>query len=354
VLCVLKLDGVGDFYALTLTTALYTFLFSVFVAIARGIYVIVTQNFRLNKTVVRYFIATLVGFLAFTPWIWVAIANYPRLQASANWITERKLPPLQLVSTWIQNIGSIFINSSSLGRFLSLLILLLVGYAIYFLCRNTSKKVWLFLLTLFGVTALALALPDVISGGQRSTMSRFLIPCYLSIQIIVAYLLATKLAHKFITKWKQRFWLIVLVAPFSGGVFSSGAIARSEITWNRVKNSHDAHLARTINAASKPLVVVNNFQTLYDSNISYLFSFSHLLNAKVKLQLVPANDIPKIPDGFSDIFIYNPCAAQESKRGLDRAFQKLQAGLEQGQNYNLEPVKSSQPMLLWRAVLNSD
>lgn len=140
-LCVLKLDGVGDFYALTLTTALYTFLFSVFVAIARGIYVIVTQNFRLNKTVVRYFIATLVGFLAFTPWIWVAIANYPRLQASTNWITERKLPPLQLVSMWIQNIGSIFINSSSLGRFLSLLILLLVGYAIYFLCRNTSKKV---------------------------------------------------------------------------------------------------------------------------------------------------------------------------------------------------------------------
>ena len=338
-------------YALTLATALYSFLFSVFVAIAHGIYVIVTQ-IRLSKTVINYLIATLVGFLAFAPWIWVAIANYPRLQASTNWMTDRKLPPLHLARMWIQNLGIIFINSGELERILFLLILLLVGYAIYFLCRNTSIKVWLFLLTLFGVTSLALALPDLISGGQISTMPRFLIPCYLSIQIIVAYLLSTKMT-KPIVRWQQGFWLFVTIALFAGGVFSSGAIAQSEITWNRVKNAHDANLARTIHVATKPLVVVNNFQTRYDSNISYLFSFSHLLDAKVKLQLVPANDIPKIPAGFSDIFIYNPCAAQESKRGLDRAFQKLQAGLKQGQNYKLEPVKISQPVLLWRVIHSS-
>ena len=72
-------------------------------------------------------------------------------------------------------------------------VLVIVGYAVYFLCSETSKQVWLFVLTVMAVTALAVVLPDVILGGIRSTKARYLFPTYLGMQIAVAYLLATKI-----------------------------------------------------------------------------------------------------------------------------------------------------------------
>lgn len=76
----------------------------------------------------------------------------------------------------------------------TLILLAIVGYAVYFLCSETSKQVWLFVLTLMAVTAVAVMLPDVILGGIRSTKPRYLFPTYLGMQIAVAYLLATKIS----------------------------------------------------------------------------------------------------------------------------------------------------------------
>jgi len=63
-------------YAITLTISLYTFLWSGFVALAHGIYVIAIAKFKLNETVRNYLIASLVSFLAFTPWMTVAVGDF--------------------------------------------------------------------------------------------------------------------------------------------------------------------------------------------------------------------------------------------------------------------------------------
>ncbi|MEG4573035.1 hypothetical protein QUA56_10115 [Microcoleus sp. N3A4] len=55
-------------------------------------------------------------------------------------------------------------------------------------------QVWLFVLAVMAVTALAVVLPDVILGGIRSTKTRYLFPTYWGMQIAVAYLLATKIS----------------------------------------------------------------------------------------------------------------------------------------------------------------
>ena len=74
----------------------------------------------------------------------------------------------------------------------SLILFVIVCYAVYFLCDETNKQVWLLVLTM-AVTALAMLLPDVILGGIRSTKARYLFPTYLGMQIAVAYLLAAKI-----------------------------------------------------------------------------------------------------------------------------------------------------------------
>ena len=261
-------------------------------------------------------------------------------------MTTNAIPLLQLAYSWISNIGGIFFKSTKFDNLLLTLIIILVGYSFYFIYNCTAKTVWLFILTLFGVTALALLVPDIIFGGQRAIQARFLIPCYLSIQLAVSHLMATKISFKSVA-WQQKFWLILTLAVFTGGVISSAIYSQSEVPWTKLKNSRDYKIARAINQASNPLVVVSNYPS-NDNNVSYLFSFSHLLEPKVKLQLVDGNNIPSIPDGFSNIFIYNPCIISTEKQGLANEFKLLLFELKQKQNYQAEPVKISQPVLLWR------
>ncbi len=331
-------------YALTLAISLYTFLFSVFIAIGHGIYVISSAH---SKMVSAYLKATFIGFIAFIPWFLVVVNSHKRVNDSTSWMTNTAIPLLQLASLWLKNIGGIFFKSTKFDLFLLTVIITFLGYSFYFVFRHTAKIVWLFILTLFGVTALALLVPDITFGGQRSIQARFLIPCYLSIQLAVSHLIATKISCKNVAILQHKFWLVVTLAIFTGGVISSAIFSQSEVPWTKLKNYNDYKIARTINQATNPLVVVSNYPS-YDTNVSYLFSFSHLLDAKVKLQLVDGNNIPSIPEGFSNIFIYNPAAISTAKQGLANEFKVLLFKLKQEQNYQAKPVEISQPVLLWR------
>lgn len=50
--------------------------------------------------------------------------------------------------------------------YLMIPVLGLIGYSFYYLYRQPSERVWWFILTLIEVTALALAVPDLITGGS--------------------------------------------------------------------------------------------------------------------------------------------------------------------------------------------
>ncbi|GAQ00098.1 hypothetical protein [Leptolyngbya sp. NIES-2104] len=52
-------------------------------------------------------------------------------------------------------------------------------YALYFLMIKAPPAARWFLLSLMGVTFVALFLPDVLTDSRRSTAYRYLMPCYL-------------------------------------------------------------------------------------------------------------------------------------------------------------------------------
>jgi hypothetical protein len=71
----------------------------------------------------------------------------------------------------------------------------------------------------------------------------------------------------------------------------------------------------------------------YQFNLGEILALSHQLDLKVKLLLVEEPHIPNIPDGFSDVFLFNPS-------------QTLQNGLEKERSQKIERV--DERSRLWR------
>lgn len=338
-------------YAITLTAALYTFLFSAFVAIAHGIYILVSKGFHWTKTVRLYLLTTMLALIAFAPWLAILIRNYGRLRDSTNWISEAKIPTWQLILSWGNTIQLVFFNPHEFNIITVPLVLFLCGYSIYFIYRNSTQS-WLFIFNLLAIAALLLAIPDFLTNGQRTLQARFLIPCYLSIQISVAYLLTRKITSPYFPKWHKQIWSWIAIVTLTGGMFSSTKIAYSETAWNKGKNQNDLEIARIVNQTAKPLLVVSNYQSLYDCNATYLFSFSHLLKPKIKLLLANQSSI-SIPDNsFSKIFLYNPCSLTEFDFKADRGVLRLITRLKAKQNYQLKPINVAQSNVLWSIELS--
>jgi uncharacterized membrane protein len=308
-------------YAVTVALSLYCHLLSGLVFIGHGIYVFTSERFRPSKTFTAYLLASSFGILTFTPWLAVIVINNKRLFATTDW-TKAPLPFLSLLKAWSLYLSRIFISwnyeYNDFSIYLALPILILVLYSIYFLCSQTPQRVWLFILTLMGVTALALLLPDLILGGRRSTVAPYPFPCYLGIQLTVAYLLATKITFKSTNTQRVKLWKIVTILLISGGVLSGAISSQAETWWGW--SEFDVQIARIINQTTHPLVI---------SDVPLggvgVIPLSHRLNPTVRLLLIAEPNIPQIPENFTHVFLYNPS-------------EKLRSELEQKQNMKTELV----------------
>ena len=296
--------AIWSIYAVTLAISLYTFLWSAFIAVAHGIYVIITAKFQFTETVRTYLLASLVGFLAFMPWITVVIGDFFQFLISADkTTTQSSLIPI--FPFLLMQLSRIFfdIDLSSenyLGYLITPFFLTLVGYSIYFVCRTTNYKVWSFIITLIVVPALPLIMPDFIAGGIRSSTEPYLIPSYLGIQVAVAYLLATQVYNG--NGSRRRIWHIIMALVIISGLISSKVSSQAETWWNKGMNYGNPQVAQIINQTTRPLLISDAL----GNNYGNVFSLSYLLEPKVRFLLVNNQKNPKIPDSFTDVFLLNP------------------------------------------------
>jgi uncharacterized membrane protein len=306
-------------YAVTVALGLYTFLFSGLVTIAHGFYVVLIERLRFTKTVKAFLLAASAGLLGFIPWILVIINSLSQIEKTT--LSAQKRQSLSgLVTNWISNMSNLFadfwryepyfpdvdIPGLLWGRYLIPFLLILVLFSFYFIYRHTEKRVWLFVFTLCGIPGLTLILHDVILGGKLSARPRYVISCYLGIELAVAYLFGSQIVSS--KSYKRQFWQLVMIAVLGIGVLSCTVSYQAETWWS--KGSHaNPQIARIINQSKKPLLI----SSTYSLNIGDMMSLSHLLNPNVELQLVSEPTIPKIPDGFSDVFLYNPSPKFKSK-----------------------------------------
>jgi uncharacterized membrane protein len=338
-------------YAGTATLGFYTHLLFVCVAAAHAIYVAVIANWRDIKTFIAYYVAALIAAIGFMPSLINTVENFNQIRSTTEWAEQKNL--LRLVSRWVGSVTIAFFdigidgsaNPTQLALLipLGIIILALVGYALYFLCRHTPKRVWLMVLLLIATTALFLAVPDLIKGGRRSTNPRYLVPCYVGIQLAVAYLLSAKISNNLDNFKQQRLWKIVIVTVFSAGIISAGVSSQADIWWNKGSGWLGAlEVAATVNQASNPLIIS-------DANIAYIMPLSYYLEPKVKLLIEPhcytscyknrelakkKPQPPQIPGGFSELFLYRPSST-------------LRSAIQQ-QNYHIDPADANVEFKLWK------
>jgi len=335
----LKTKTSWGIYAASLALSLYSFLFSGLVAFGQGIYVLTTEKFRLSKTVIAYLFASFIGILTLAPWLFIVKINLFQAETRTNW-SATKVSLFSLTKMWAGNLSRVFFDvgvgsDNPLPQLIPLippiiLILLLLGYAIYVLCCHTEKKTWLFILILIGVTALALILPDLIFGGRRSGVARYAIPCYLGFQLAVAHLLAIRITEISANSRLRKLWRVIAIILITSGVLSCTISAQSQIWWNKGpdRTGYNPEIAQIVNQARQPLLISDN------TDLALIQSLSYLLESKVRFQLTVESHIPKIADGFSDIFLYRPSEA-------------LGSGILQ-QNYRIEPAYQGRDVWLWK------
>ncbi|HEY9601116.1 MAG TPA: glycosyltransferase family 39 protein [Allocoleopsis sp.] len=325
-------------YAVTLVLGLYTYLYFALVALGHAVYAIAIEGFRWSKTTASYGLALLAGVLLFGFWPLAVIVNRPSLHnVSGFW--HNSATRQHLLNRWATSFTRIFIDFGSgfPHSFRELLPLvpfilsglLLVGYAIYLLYRQTPKRVWLFILTLIGSQVVFLMLPDLILGRWRlSGETRYLIPCYLGIELAVAYLLSTKIASIYTKFWQQKFWQLAVGLVLLVGVVSCTMSSQAQVWWNKGYSQDDPDVAKVVNNAKQPLL-------MSDDSPNAAISLSYLLNSNVSFQLVAPPNIPKISENFSEVFLY-------------RASDELRSRIEKEQNYKPEPTLGKQRNVLWK------
>jgi uncharacterized membrane protein len=333
-------------YGIALALGLYSNLLFGLVIIAHGVYVVGSRKERDGESELAYLWTTALACLAFTPWLIAIVTNLQRINRFTG---TGNRDVLALAKWWFRNLNNIFFDFyPSLepfdplrfdDPFLIPIVLILVGYALYFLYQQMPKNVWLFVFSLILLPILPLALMDLLQGGARSTAVRYLIPSYLGIQLAIAFLLAAHIKgvtgcnSKLLSRSVRQQWLwqLVMVVLLSGGILSCGISLSAEAWWNKFVDYYNPQTARIINQSSQPLVVSD---TVIPGSV---LSLSHLLDPKVRLQLVNTPEDLKIASGFQDVFLF------DASEGLRRK-------LETEEGYTFEVVFQGYKYELWKSV----
>ncbi|MDY6782510.1 MAG: glycosyltransferase family 39 protein [Cyanobacteriota bacterium] len=322
-------------YTLTATLALYTSLFSVLVGLSHGIYVILLGRFRLTRLVISHVLAGLATLCLFTPWLWIMVSNYSQLQESVEH-KQFKVSLSFLISQWILNLTRNFIDIQfgiadpfklelSLARpsgYFALPVLILVIYAGYFIVRQASPKVYLFIFSLVTLTGLTFAVLDIVDDGLRSVVPRYLLPCYLGVHIAVAYLLACKLSSR--TEKSRKFWSLTVISLIVAGLFSCAVISQGETWWNKYSDYYNPEVAELINEVNR-----ENKTLLISNHVSRIFTLSYLLDPSLRIKASRnAENIKEIDSSFDSILVYTSRQRRLSRKFREQLKEKYQVELK--------------------------
>jgi uncharacterized membrane protein len=340
-------------YAATNALGLYTHPFFSFTIIGHGIYLLLLQLPLLNRLSVkseekpqaersqkffyRYLLASIGALILYLPWILVLAGNYQRALSSTNWASGTA-DWSATVKLWMLSFTALFLdldvgfdNVWTYAIRLPILLIILAG--IWLVCRQTPRQTWLFVVTAVFVPFLMLVLPDLLLGGRRSSVSRYLISCYPGVQLAVAYLLGSNLMRSLPPSRKsteadsrspsspllkgeglgmrslktnrQFFWRLVLVSLFACGIASCTVSAMADTWWSNIPSYFNAEAARLVNQRAKPLLIVDEGDD--GTMLGDLISLSYLLSDRVTLELLSKRGLPNLLSrSYSDWMTFRP------------------------------------------------
>jgi len=259
-------------YSLALTLGLYTHLFTILVAIAHGIYILIQQQFRFTKVLGIYLIASFVAFLVFSPWLIVILSHIQTaINLTNGWSFKLIDNQLELISIFLVRVAQTFFDlnvNTAIGfsfRFsqegalfyrISELVFLftLLGTIIYFLVKSVDRIKIIFILLLGFIPSILLMSLDLHSGGFRSIQIRYQLPLCISLEISVAYILCF---YTLENSWQQKMAKFAISALLVAGLVSDVKFFQSENWWTQLSVKYIAETVQSIQKSQNSLLVIN-------------------------------------------------------------------------------------------------
>jgi uncharacterized membrane protein len=279
-----RLNWLG--YTLSATLMLYTSLLSALVLLGQGLYVFSHESWRLTTRSCRFLLAGLAALLLFVPWLWVMYWHWTSLQANTRWMRESMHLLLRL-AVWFYSLVLLLFDVpisplpavAIVQALIALLVLSLIGLAVYWLCRHSSPFVWQFVLVWVATVPLGLLGLDALVNGQASATPRYLMPSQVGCLLALAYLLDQQAEKDSALQQKRWQGMILLVVAISLSACLSQL--RQLPDYQKERNRDNPSIAAIINQADRPLLI-GEAQTAID-----LLSLSHQLDPAVTLQILP-------------------------------------------------------------------
>ncbi|MDJ0517919.1 MAG: glycosyltransferase family 39 protein [Trichodesmium sp. MO_231.B1] len=337
-------------YSIVSAIGLYTHLFFCLTLIAQGIFVICNWFFSNYVAIISskkksnlskfqiliqtlpldFFIVSVAIIILYIPWIVIVINNLQRVYDATNWARVSVSFDF-LVKKWILSFSSLFIDLgfgfNNIGTYLlRLLFLIIIAWGVYKVCCFCSLSTKLFILTSIFVPLIILVIPDLLGGGQRSAVTRYLLFCFPAIYLSVAYLLAKYLGRENPTLFgEQKYWRVVLAMLLTASIASCTVSAFSDTWWNKSISYFNAEIAKKVNATDSPILlsdVGNNY-----TNTANLISLSYILDDDVRLLLLSQSPNLEMVGDELEIFVFRPSMRlQEAIQGKQWEFESIVDG----------------------------
>ncbi len=291
-------------YTLSVTIGLYTHPFFGLSVIGHGVFVLAAKfasdrqpisiNISPLRNSIKSFASALVAALIiYLPWLLVLFGNYKRAANSTSW-ANAPVNLLYMIKLWLLSFTSLFFDldlgfDNFLTYLLRLPIAILIAASIYTICQlsDTDKSTQitynvnaLFIVTSIFVPFLLLAIPDLVLGALRSSVSRYLISCFPAVQLAVAFF-ATRCLTQLPRRYMYKLGILVLM---TGSIASCTVSALSNTWWHKVPSYHNAEISDRVNSFTNP-VLVSDIGDDY-TNTGDLISLSYSLDPKVQLLLL--------------------------------------------------------------------
>lgn len=305
-------------YGITLVMGFYTHLFFAIVAFTQSLYVFVSKLLKIInlQSLFRYILTVLASIVAFSPWLFVFLTNLDKVNKNTQYYRQFKTNLPAICKTIFYYLGTTFVEffhrKGKLEFILHSLIFILVLYAIYYLIKTASIRVWLFIVLLIFIPLTVQVVPDLMGTSIRSLQARYYLPCFLGSQLAVAYLISQQVNSSLLKSWQRRVWQVLFLSLLLLGIISGIALSETPDAGlddqRGTASSTNLEIAPIINKAERPLVIS-------DATHSFILALSHLVDEKVKFQLLNTDDVKttekklnlsEASQEFSDIFLLYP------------------------------------------------
>ncbi|HEY9646138.1 MAG TPA: glycosyltransferase family 39 protein [Chroococcidiopsis sp.] len=322
-------SGSWMLYGVTVAALLNTFILSAVVLACHGLTVVLGGQWSW-RSLQRYVVATGLGVLTFVPWVVVLLQNRGNLQNKTSWTTFSP-PKSVLFKLWGLHFSSDFIDlgvplEHPYSYLVPPIVLVLLGGALWLLYRHAPRRTGLLIALLMVLPAIALMLPDMMMGGQRSANTRYFVPALVGAELAAIYGI-TYLLDRGRSLW-QYGGRVLLALVLTAGVVSCTLSWQSDTWWSKGSSYNNAAIAKFLNGLDRPILISNLANTVLGDTIS----LSYRLNEDARFVLVKDGVVPIVPM-LGDRFLIYPSDT-------------LLHGLQQAYGFSFEPIPQDNLPLL--------